>query len=504
MHPAPRTAELRLLHVEDSPDDAELVRLALVGAAQPCSLLRVEHEPAYVAALDAAVPDAVICDYNLPRFSAERALDILRERNLDIPFLIVSHHIGESAAVVAMQQGASDYLPKHDLGRLAKAIEKAIERAEARADRRAAQDALARSEAMKRSVLDSLEAAIAVLDGEGAIIAMNKAWTDFQGCTPGGLEGVVPGANYLGMLRSAAERGSECARATAHAIDTVASRRQALASVDYQVKGRNSRWYVARVTQLDGSDRGVVVSNFDITDRMMAHLALGEAHKRLQALSKRVLTVQEEERRILSGELHDDLGQSLAALKISLHRLLRDCVDSQRASLTQCLEIASDSVDRVRALAVDIRPPQLDQLGLGDAIASLVQRQSLATGLDIRCRYEAPDGARVPAEIESACYRIAQEAISNASRHARATRIDLRLEIASALLRMSIRDNGVGFDQEEASKGTFRTGHLGLIGMEERAQLAGGRVSIRSVPGGGTTVIGLFPVPAPAAPKAIQ
>jgi DNA-binding NtrC family response regulator len=121
----------RILHVEDSPDDAELVAFALRGALFKAHLTRVDTEPEFIAQLDEATPDVVLCDYDLPRFSAGRALQILHERSLEVPFILISHHIGENAAVVAMQQGASGYLRKSDLSRLPKAIDAALDRSRA-------------------------------------------------------------------------------------------------------------------------------------------------------------------------------------------------------------------------------------------------------------------------------------------------------------------------------------------------------------------------------------
>src|SRR5688572_32033191 len=132
-----------ILHVEDSPDDAELLRLALGRGEVSFDIKRVDAEPAYQAALTAAVPDVILCDYDMPRFSAERALEIMREKGLEVPFIVVSNHIGESAALVAMQHGADDYLSKRDLGRLPKAIALAMERARYRGERASVQ---ARSE----------------------------------------------------------------------------------------------------------------------------------------------------------------------------------------------------------------------------------------------------------------------------------------------------------------------------------------------------------------------
>src|SRR5688572_26766459 len=97
----------KILHVEDSPDDAELIARALSRAGVEAAIDRVDTEPQFAAALDRASPDVILCDYDLPSFSAERALEIMSARGLDIPFIVVSNHIGQSAPVIAMQAGAS-------------------------------------------------------------------------------------------------------------------------------------------------------------------------------------------------------------------------------------------------------------------------------------------------------------------------------------------------------------------------------------------------------------
>ena len=140
------TVSYHLLIVEDSADDAELMLYALRDATFQFTSIRVETETEYDAALAATLPDVILCDYQLPRFSTDRALQILNQRQLDIPFIVVSHHIGEDAAVTAMHNGASDYLLKNRLGRLPKAIDAAIERRISRQQAVVAETALRTSE----------------------------------------------------------------------------------------------------------------------------------------------------------------------------------------------------------------------------------------------------------------------------------------------------------------------------------------------------------------------
>jgi two-component system sensor histidine kinase UhpB len=485
-----------ILHVEDSPDDAELVRLALRHGETRLEIKCVDAEPDYLAALAPARPDVILCDYDMPRFSAERALAILREQGLDIPFIVVSNHIGQNAAVVAMQQGADDYLSKRDLGRLPKAIASAIERAGERSERARAQAALRASEAMKRGILDSLDSRIAVLDAHGTILAANRAWEDFDRVrNAAGIRRAEVGGNYFEVLRDASSKGNRFADEGEEAIRSVLERRRSFASLDYEMgSGAAARWHLARIMPLEGSEHGAVVSHQDITDRMMAHAALENAHQRLQALSKRVLAVQEEERRSISRELHDDVGQNLAALKIGLHRLAHASGGGDSSLLADCVATAEATLEQLRNIAQELRPPQLDQLGLVDALAWLAERQRRACGIDIACEVDGLDGWRPPGALESACYRIAQEALNNATRHGKPKRVTVRVERDGTLLKLSVNDDGVGFDEDAQRLRALKSGSLGLISMEERAELAGGRLKLRSVVGGGTTVSALFPI----------
>ncbi|MBL0125130.1 MAG: response regulator [Betaproteobacteria bacterium] len=479
----------RLLMVEDSADDAELLQYSLRDAPFDFTAIRVETEPDYDSALAEWLPDVVLCDYHLPRFSANRALQILNERHLDIPFIVVSHHIDEDEAVMAMQNGASDYLSKSRLGRLPKAIEAAIERRISRTERVRAENALRTSEAMKRGILNSLNTRIAVLDGHGVIVATNKTWESFGvGGDQSRHASATVGTNYFDLLREAADRGDGLAEQSEEALRGVIDREASFTSMEYALDmDGGTRHFVARAFPLEDSTDGAVISHEDVTDRMLAHLALSAANTRLQAVSMRVLSIQEEERRRISRELHDDIGQSLTALKIGLHRLAQRANGEHTSLIAECLNTADTTLNSLRQLSRELRPPQLDQLGLADALEWLVDHQRSATGIDIQCQV-AGLAERLPADLESVCYRIAQEALNNATRHAKATQIRFRLEMRDQLLKLVISDNGVGFDMATERRRAIRAGSLGLISMEERAQLAGGRFKVRTVPGEGTTI----------------
>jgi two-component system sensor histidine kinase UhpB len=222
----------------------------------------------------------------------------------------------------------------------------------------------------------------------------------------------------------------------------------------------------------------------DITERLRTQHALEFSQERLRALSRRLLEVQEQERRRLARDLHDDVGQALTALKIQLE---------SRSRVEECVETISHTLERVRQLSLSLRPPQLDDLGLAAALRSHLDRQAALAGL--APHFEAAETPReIPAHIQTACFRIAQEAINNVVRHARARNLWLRLSTSGGRLELSVRDDGGGFDLAAARRRAAAGASLGLAGMEERVALAGGSFELRSAPGQGTVLLASFPL----------
>ena len=233
----------------------------------------------------------------------------------------------------------------------------------------------------------------------------------------------------------------------------------------------------------------------DIAERKRAQAALESANRRLKVLSDRVVAVQEEERRYISSELHDDVGQSLLALQLGMHRLGESSGDGAARLLEECVEIVAGVQEKLRQLSMRLHPPQLAQLGLQEAVAALVSRQRATTGLDIRCRCEGPEPGLLSPELETAAYRICQEALSNATRHSGAQRVEVRTKLEADRFCLSVSDDGSGFDAGVRGEAASEAGRMGLVSMEERARLAGGSLELVTAPGAGTVVIAMFPRP---------
>lgn len=223
-------------------------------------------------------------------------------------------------------------------------------------------------------------------------------------------------------------------------------------------------------------------------NRKRAEEALLHAHKRLRALSQQLLDVQEQERRRLARDLHDEVGQALTAIMMNLQTMERIAdVEPIAPTVTDSKAILDQLLQRVRDLSLDLRPSLLDDVGLVAAVRWYVQRQADRAGL---AHQVAAEEALIsmPPHLGTLCFRVIQEAVTNVLRHAKATRIWVTMGHSPGEVHLRVQDDGVGFKVEQALDRAARGDSLGLIGMQERVSFAGGEVTIESAPRGGTTV----------------
>lgn len=223
--------------------------------------------------------------------------------------------------------------------------------------------------------------------------------------------------------------------------------------------------------------------------------------EQMRALSGRVIYAQEEERQRIARELHDDTGQLLTLLLIRLKLLeSQPGAEALEEQITELRGLVSGAIDRVRQLALNLRPPSLDQLGLLPALRSLVSTYTANTHIAVKLDVSR-EPVRLSPERTIAVYRIAQEALTNIAKHAGAQSVLMTVQVVGDTLDLQVRDDGCGFDPVALARPAQRTtgggvgGHadgggpgVGLFGMEERARLAGGTVRIQSTPGRGTFV----------------
>src|SRR5581483_1533885 len=349
---------LRILVLEDHPGDATLALQALADGGFDCAPTLAQGRAAFEREFAPGRFDAIVADYRLPDYTGLEALRRVREADPFVPFVLLSGALGEERAVEALHAGATDYVLKDGLGRLAPALRRALEE------------------------------------------------------------------------RTERERH-------------LATRR-----------------------------------------------ALESSQERLRALSRRLLEVQEHERARLARELHDDIGQALTALKLQLESAARRGAGER---LDACIEMTVHALDRVRQLSSSLRPLQLDDLGLVAALRSHLDRQASLGELTPHFHAEGVPDA-LSAEVQTACFRVAQEAINNVLRHARARNLWLRVRGEGAALVLEVRDDGCGFDADGARRRSAAGASLGLVGMEERVAHAGGTLELATRAGRGARLVATFPL----------
>lgn len=226
-------------------------------------------------------------------------------------------------------------------------------------------------------------------------------------------------------------------------------------------------------------ERCIFNVNVDVTDRE-------QAEAELRALPTRLLEAQENERRRIARELHDEVGQKLSALRMLLMRL--PAGDSVPASdVAEALDTVAGLIDQVRTLSLDLHARVLEEIGLEAALRSYADRQVTRAGMRLHLRSRLGEAA-VPAEVAAACFRIGQEAVTNAVRHAGAGSVWMSLARSQGSLELSVEDDGRGIEPDARGTG------LGLRSMHERAVLLGGRVEVGPRKGGGTRVVARLPL----------
>lgn len=346
---------------------------------------------------------------------------------------------------------------------------------------RAAEQALRESEERYRELFENSKDAFYVHDINGIYTSVNRAAEKLSGYSREQIVGrhfsefMTP--QYAQIVQRQLQKKLETAGETTYEIEVITK------------KGRTVPIEISsRLIFEAGVAVGVQGCIRDISEKKKAQ----EAERNY---SRRVIEAQEAERRRISRELHDQVGQILTAVKMNLHVLQHKCTQPEiLVSINDNLKVIDEAVDQIRDLSVDLRPLLLDDLGLVVALRWYLERQTRNLGIPAKFVSGSIDeDDRFSSELETACFRIVQEGVTNIVRHARATRISVRLERVVSDLILLITDDGAGFDVRMLRSGSG-TATLGLRGMEERAQAVGGTITIDSAPALGTEICARFPI----------
>lgn len=257
---------------------------------------------------------------------------------------------------------------------------------------------------------------------------------------------------------------------------------------------------VQAMLRIQSAEHALIEAHADLERRVAERTAeLSEANRALKAMSLRLFEVQEAERRFIARELHDEVGQTLTGLKLVLETSFHPGPGPEREAMKEAVSLIDELMERIRTLSVDLRPHMLDDLGLLTALEWHFQRYGKQTGIQVRFKH-TPLAGRLPAQLETATFRIVQEALTNIARHARVKEVNVRLWADDERLRIQVEDAGAGFDPVRA---LASRASAGLAGMRERAELIGGEFTLESTPGTGTLLTVELPMP-PSPGEAVE
>lgn len=348
--------------------------------------------------------------------------------------------------------------------------------------RKQAEQALRESEERYRELFENSKDALYVHDMSGRYTSVNRAAERLSGYTREELVGqhfsIFLKPEYESHLRSHLDRKLEEPSETTYETEILTKHN---CRVPVEIS--------SRLIFADGIAVGVQGCMRDVSERRRVQAAA-------RTYSRRLIEAQESERRRISRELHDQVGQILTAVKMNLHALRQACSAPEiLSSIEDNMKVIDEAVDQVRDLSVDLRPLLLDDFGLVVAVRWYLDRQAKSCGVPADfTTHSLDEDDRFSSELETACFRIVQEAVTNVARHARASRISVVLERVGQHLILLISDDGAGFDMK-ALRTSAST--LGLRSMEERVQAVGGSITIDSAPDLGTAICARIPVPYP-------
>jgi signal transduction histidine kinase len=273
----------------------------------------------------------------------------------------------------------------------------------------------------------------------------------------------------------------------------------------YEVTSSSAKlWLSVSLSPLRDADGNVIGGMGvveDITERKESEQKIQLYTERLQTLSHQLMEIQEIERRHIAHELHDEIGQVLTAVKINLQAMRRlDKQGLHAPRLEEGIVIIDRALQQVRNLSLDLRPSMLDDLGLVSTVRWYMNRQMQRAGFVAKL-VTKPLQIHLPSGLETMCFRVVQEALTNVVRHAKAKHVHVEFRQRDTELELIIRDDGIGFYVRAAQKRASRGVSFGLSGMQERVRLVGGQIEIESRPKRGTTIRASFPLTSPLSPR---
>jgi two-component system sensor histidine kinase UhpB len=468
---------INVLVIEDCVADADYNVNLLQRAGYVVTSRRVETEDEMTSALETETWDLILSDYSMPQFTVHAALELYHAFGLKIPFIVLSGAIGEEKAVQLIKAGVHDYLLKDNMTRFISVVERELKEADILLKLDSLSSALEASELKYQNYLENAPDVVFVADETGRFITINKAGCELTGYSKQELFDMsVLDLILNGSIEWKQKRFYELLQSGSLNTD-----------FELRHKDGSNRWFAVNVTQL--SDNQFLCFAKDITVRKNAVLEVMKAREEMQNLNKYLMDARENERATVAMEIHDELGQSLTAIKIDLNWVLKNIADSEKSGqkISRIIEMTNDTIKKVQRISSELRPGLLDDLGLATAIEWYSDEFEQRTG--VKCNLTLEDVPEGDERTNLALFRILQEALTNVIRHAGASSVCVMLRQVPGGICMVIEDDGIGISLKKITSGKS----LGLIGMRERARQINGTLEFVKTSAGGTKIVTFIP-----------
>jgi signal transduction histidine kinase len=458
-------------------------------------------------------PKLILLDVKMPQVDGFEVCERLKEdeRTRDIPIIFISALQDVQDKVRGFEVGGVDFISKPfqeeevlarvrthmELRNMQLTLEKIVDErtAELTATNKALEaetKEVTRQRDLNRTILSSLDSHLAVLDRDGEIIAINDAWRAFATANDvDSTEKIGVGANYFDVCRFAEIDDSERAIA---GIGSVIDGTRARFDMVYDCHSPSEkRWFSMTVTPMKTERGGAVVMHTSITKRKQAERELQRHQQRLKALASQLAIVEEKERRAIAADLHDHVGQTLALARMQLASARNSTADTRLADkLDDISDTLLKSLEDTQQLMLELSYPAMHDTGLSGAVADWLESQ-----IERKYRLKTEVIDHIPhhrrktlaADVRTILFRNVRELIVNVLKHARASKVTVRLEDRPPSIRIIVEDDGVGFDWGAATQAVGKTGGFGLFSINELMADLGGSLRIVSEPGKGCTAI---------------
>jgi len=473
-------AELKIVMLEDSVVDAEIIQRFLLKEKLDCQFSLASNKAAFLLALDQFKPDLILADNALPQFNGSEALKIVCEAELDIPFILVTGTMTDEFAAHIIKSGADDYILKDRLTRLPDAIQAALKKRKTEKEKQQAIQKLVQSEEKYRSLLESAPDAMVIVNRVGIIQLINAQTENMFGYTGKEIIG-----EYVGILLPDRYKKPNDPN---HFESTDVTQ----LGDGFELCGKKNDGaefpVELRLSRLETAEGLIITATIrDITERRMAEKALQEMEREMlnqkiqeqKKITRAIIKAQEKERNRIGQELHDNVNQILVGTKLYLEMARKDDLKVKEL-IKYSIGLIQSSINEIRLLSTKNVTP-LKDINLKELLQQLVDELNKTTQIKMALVYEV-QGKTMDDDLKLNIYRIVQEQVNNIVRHSSAENAFISVRPDDNHIVVAVNDDGKGFDTGKKRKG------IGISNMINRIESFNGEVRIESSVGNGCDV----------------